>query len=82
MEGVTKIFYLSAEDSKIQEEIYKEIEKLVNRPPVDGLEIYTNNIINKKLHTIPGVRKTRTYVLTHILKQSSNWPFPEKLPDF
>jgi len=30
------------------------------------------NIINKKLHTIPGVRKTRTYVLTHILKQSSN----------
>jgi len=40
------------------------------------------NIINKKLHTIPGVRKTRTYVLTSILKQSCNWPFPEELPDF
>jgi Lrp/AsnC family transcriptional regulator for asnA, asnC and gidA len=39
-------------------------------------------IINKKLHSIPGVRKTRTYVLTNILKQSCNWPFPEELPDF
>lgn len=37
-------------------------------------------IINKKLHAIPGVRKTRTYVLTNILKQSCNWPFPEELP--
>jgi Lrp/AsnC family transcriptional regulator for asnA, asnC and gidA len=40
------------------------------------------NIINTKLHPIPGVRKTRTYVLTNILKQSCNWPFPEELPDF
>lgn len=40
------------------------------------------NIISKKLHPIPGVRKTRTYVLTNILKQSCNWPFPENLPDF
>ena len=39
-------------------------------------------IISKKLHTIPGVRKTRTYVLTNILKISCNWPFPEDLPDF
>ena len=39
------------------------------------------NIINNKLHTIPGVRKTRTYILTEILKVSCNWPFPEELPD-
>jgi len=38
-------------------------------------------IINTKLHPIPGVRKTRTYVLTNILKQSCNWPFPNELPD-
>lgn len=38
-------------------------------------------IINTKLHPIPGVRKTRTYVLTNILKQSCNWPFPDELPD-
>jgi len=37
--------------------------------------------INDKLHSIPGVRKTRTYVLTKALKQSCDWPFPEKLPE-
>jgi DNA-binding Lrp family transcriptional regulator len=37
--------------------------------------------ISEKLHTIPGVRKTRTYVLTRVLKQSCDWPFPEKLPE-
>jgi len=39
-------------------------------------------IINKKLHSIPGVCKTRTYVRTNILKQSCNWQFPEELPNF
>ena len=39
------------------------------------------DFISDKLHTIPGVRKTRTYVLTKVLKQSCDWPFPEKLPD-
>ncbi len=34
------------------------------------------SIINKKLHSIPGVRKTRTSVLTKIFKVSCNWPFP------
>ncbi len=38
-------------------------------------------IINEKLHAIPGVRKTRTYVLTNILKVSCNWPFPRELPN-
>ena len=36
--------------------------------------------ISTKLHTIPGVTKTKTYVLTKILKQSCDWAFPEKLP--
>lgn len=36
--------------------------------------------VSDKLHSIPGVRKTRTYVLTKLLKQSCDWPFPEKLP--
>ena len=39
------------------------------------------SIITEKLHTIPGVRKTRTYILTRVLKQSCDWPFPEILPD-
>jgi len=38
-------------------------------------------IINEKLHSIPGVRKTRTYVLTKILKVSCNWAFPKELPN-
>jgi Lrp/AsnC family transcriptional regulator for asnA, asnC and gidA len=37
--------------------------------------------ISDKLHSIPGVRKTRTYVLTKVLKQSCDWPFPEQLPE-
>ena len=36
--------------------------------------------ISTKLHAIPGVTKTKTYVLTRILKQSCNWAFPEILP--
>ncbi len=36
--------------------------------------------ISTKLHTIPGVTKTKTYVLTKILKQSCDWPFPDELP--
>ena len=37
--------------------------------------------VSDKLHSIPGVRKTRTYVLTKVLKQSCDWPFPENLPE-
>ena len=39
-------------------------------------------LITDKLHSIPGVRKTKTYVLTKMLKQSCDWPFPEYLPDY
>jgi Lrp/AsnC family transcriptional regulator for asnA, asnC and gidA len=35
--------------------------------------------ITDKLHAIPGVRKTSTYVLTKVLKQSYDWPFPAEL---
>lgn len=35
--------------------------------------------ITDKLHSIPGVRKTNTYVLTKVLKQSYDWPFPAEL---
>jgi Lrp/AsnC family transcriptional regulator for asnA, asnC and gidA len=38
------------------------------------------DFINDKLHSIPGVTRTKVYVLTKILKQSCDWPFPEKLP--
>ncbi len=38
------------------------------------------DFINDKLHSIPGVTRTKTYVLTKILKQSCDWSFPEKLP--
>ena len=36
--------------------------------------------ITDNLHQIPGVRKTKTYILTKILKNSCNWPFPKDLP--
>ena len=32
------------------------------------------------LHTIPGVTRTKTFVLTNTLKQSCDWPFPASLP--
>jgi Lrp/AsnC family transcriptional regulator for asnA, asnC and gidA len=43
---------------------------------MDNLQAF----ITDKLHSIPGVRKTRTYVLTKVLKQSYDWPFPKELP--
>jgi Lrp/AsnC family transcriptional regulator for asnA, asnC and gidA len=33
--------------------------------------------ITDTIHSIPGVRKTRVYLLTRILKASYDWPFPE-----
>jgi Lrp/AsnC family transcriptional regulator for asnA, asnC and gidA len=44
---------------------------------MDSLQAF----ITDKLHPIPGVRKTRTFVLTRVLKQSYDWPFPEELPE-
>lgn len=39
-------------------------------------------LITEKLHSIPGVRKTKSHMLTRILKQSCDWPFPKDLPDY
>ncbi len=38
------------------------------------------DFITHELHTIPGVTRTKTVVLTKIIKQSCDWPFPENLP--
>lgn len=35
-------------------------------------------LITETIHSIPGVRKTRVYVLTSVLKRSYDWPFPEE----
>jgi DNA-binding Lrp family transcriptional regulator len=43
---------------------------------MDDLQTY----ITEKVHSISGVRKTRTIVLTRVLKQSYDWSFPEQLP--
>ena len=39
------------------------------------------SFVSEKLHSIPGVRKTRTYVITRVLKQNCDWSFPENLPE-
>ena len=40
---------------------------------VDSLQTF----ITETIHPIPGVRKTRVYLLTRVLKRSYDWPFPE-----
>jgi len=39
------------------------------------------SFITDKLHPIPGVRKTKTQVLTRVLKLSCDWAFPKQLPE-
>ena len=36
--------------------------------------------VTEKVHAIPGVRKTKAFVITQVVKQSCDWPFPEALP--
>jgi DNA-binding Lrp family transcriptional regulator len=36
--------------------------------------------ITENIHSIPGVTKTKTFVLTEVIKNSCNWPFPKKIP--
>jgi Lrp/AsnC family transcriptional regulator for asnA, asnC and gidA len=36
--------------------------------------------ITGTLHSIPGVQRTRTFVLTNILKEICDWPFPAEVP--
>ena len=38
-------------------------------------------LITDTLHPISGVRKTKTYILTKVLKWSCDWPFPKELPN-
>jgi Lrp/AsnC family transcriptional regulator for asnA, asnC and gidA len=40
---------------------------------IDSLQ----TLITETIHSIPGVRKTRVYFLTRVLKRSYDWPFPE-----
>ena len=42
----------------------------------ESLQAYITDII----HPIPGVRRTRTYILTKVLKTSCDWHFPKKIP--
>ena len=42
---------------------------------MDALQTF----ITETLHAIQGVRKARVNVLTKILRQSNDWPFPEEL---
>jgi len=44
---------------------------------VDSLQTF----ITDTIHLIPGVRKTRVYLLTRILKHSYDWPFPKGRAD-
>lgn len=44
---------------------------------VDSLQTF----ITETIHSIPGIRKTRVYLLTRILKHSYDWPFPEGRAD-
>ena len=39
------------------------------------------DFINDKLHSIPGVTRTKTYVLTKVLRMSRDWPFPRDIPE-
>lgn len=44
---------------------------------VDSLQTF----INETVHSIAGIRKTRVYLLTRVLKRSYDWPFPEERAD-
>jgi Lrp/AsnC family transcriptional regulator for asnA, asnC and gidA len=38
------------------------------------------DFITDKLHSIPGVTRIKTFVLTKVLRMSRDWPFPKDLP--
>ena len=52
-----------------------DISAAVVATDVDSLQ----TLITDKFHSIPGVRKTRVYLLTRMLKRSYDWPIPEEL---
>ena len=71
--------------SKLDDVIYvalslgeTDISVTVVAESMDALQAFITDI----LHTIHGVRKTKTYILTKVLKTSCDWPFPKELPNF
>jgi len=52
-----------------------DISAAVVATDVDSLQ----TLITEAIHSIPGVRKTRVYLLTRMLKRSYDWPIPEEL---
>ena len=52
-----------------------DISAAVVATDVDSLQ----TLITDKFQSIPGVRKTRVYLLTRMLKRSYDWPIPEEL---
>jgi Lrp/AsnC family transcriptional regulator for asnA, asnC and gidA len=51
-----------------------DISAAVVATDVDSLQ----TLVNQTFHSIPGVRNTRVYLLTKILKRSYDWPLPEE----
>jgi Lrp/AsnC family transcriptional regulator for asnA, asnC and gidA len=49
-----------------------DISAAVLATDVDSLQSF----ITETIHSIPGVKKTRVHLLTRLLKQSYDWPFP------
>ena len=47
----------------------------VQQPSIKCLQDFVIN----KLHSIPGVRKTKTYIIAETLKLSYNWRVPEQI---
>jgi Lrp/AsnC family transcriptional regulator for asnA, asnC and gidA len=37
-------------------------------------------LITEKVHAIPGVWRTKTFVIMQVIKQSCDWQFPARLP--
>ena len=52
-----------------------DISAAVVATDIDSLQ----TLITEAIHSIPGVRKTRVYLLTRMLKRSYDWPIPEEL---
>jgi Lrp/AsnC family transcriptional regulator, regulator for asnA, asnC and gidA len=47
----------------------------VQQPSIKSLQDFVIN----KLHSIPGVRKTKTYIIAECLRLSHDWRVPEKI---
>jgi Lrp/AsnC family transcriptional regulator for asnA, asnC and gidA len=54
----------------------RDVAIQVNVADVEDLQTF----ISDELQAIPGVRRTKTYLLTRILKDIYEWPIPAHLP--